>query len=174
MPFFPGFNCRMSEISGALLLVQLGRRGGMIERMRAAVAEIGSTVGRFPNVMPRRMNDKNGDIGICYMFTARDRETAVDIARALRAEGVDAGTMGGHEVPDWHIYFHWDHILARRGNNDSGFPFSLSGVEYSPDMCPRTADLLRRVVHLGVSPLYSGEDIAEISFALEKVLGIMA
>jgi 8-amino-3,8-dideoxy-alpha-D-manno-octulosonate transaminase len=174
MPFFPGLNCRMNELSGALLLVQLERRDGMIGRMRAAAAEIGKTAGQFKGVQPRRMNDAGGDIGVCCMFTARDREKAVNIAKALTAEGVDAGTMGGHEIPDWHIYFYWSHILARRGNNDSGFPFSLSGIEYSPDMCPRTCDFLQRVVHLSVSPLYTDEDVAEICFALEKVLSIMA
>ena len=43
-------------------------------------------------------------------------------------------------------------------------------VDYSPDMCPRTLDLLGRAVHLDVSPDLSDQNVAEIVEAVNKVL----
>lgn len=172
-PAFPGFNYRMGELNAAVLLVQLDKRDSILSRMRRSVAAIHEAVLEFPAASPRRLNDPAGDTGISYMFTVSDREKAKALAAALKAEGVDAGTMGDHTVPDWHIYRHWAHILERRGNNDAGYPFTLSERRYSPDMCPRTLDLLSRVVHLYISPRFDEQDNAEIAAAVRKVLACL-
>jgi 8-amino-3,8-dideoxy-alpha-D-manno-octulosonate transaminase len=174
LPVFSGFNFRMGELNAAVLLVQLKRRDGMIARMRHAAGAINAAIAKFPGVSPRRSNSADGDVGICCMFTAMDRKAAARISEALKAEGVDVDAIGGDSVPDWHIYTNWRPILERRGNNDAGFPFTLSDRRYSADMCPKTLDLLNRVVHLNVSPLLADEDTAEICRAIEKVLGGLA
>ena len=92
---------------------------------------------------------------------------------ALLAAGVQPG-MGSRNVPDWHIYCFWDHILSRRGNNDSGYPFTLSDRRYDREMCPKTLDLLERMIHVEISPLLTDEDVDETIVGLQKVLGQMA
>lgn len=170
-PEFPGLNCRMNELTGAIMLVQLERRSVLLDTMRCYSRQIREAVGNIPGVRLRRANDPDGDIGICVMFIVPSRESAVKISKALNAEGIKAGTMGSKDVPDWHIYTHWDHILNRRGNNDSGFPFTLSDRVYSRDMCPKTSDLLSRVIHMDISPLLSQQDVDETVEGLKKVLG---
>ena len=172
-PSFPGYNFRMNELTGAILLVQLEKRAEILAKMKNTVQKIQETIGSYPGATLRRLNDPCGDVGISVMFTVENRAKAAEIAKALKAEGLDAGTMGDHTVPDWHVYMHWDHILNRRGNNDSGFPFTLSDRKYSKDMCPKTIDLLQRVVHMHISPRFADEDVEEIVKGLRKVLDIL-
>jgi 8-amino-3,8-dideoxy-alpha-D-manno-octulosonate transaminase len=169
-PTFPGFNCRMSEMTGALMLVQLEKRAAIIDGLINATGKINAALKEIPGVKVRRFNDPEGDTGVSVMFTLETREKAVNVAEALKAEGLDAGTMGDSSVPDWHIYSNWDHILNRQGNNDSGFPFTLSDRKYSKDMCPKTTDLLQRVIHMHISPVFTDDDVDEIINGLKKVL----
>ena len=168
---FPGFNMRMTEIQGALAHVQLGKLDGIIGKMRANKKRVEDAVSKY-DVKLRRIADE-GEIAVCLMFFLPDIDTAGRISEALEAEGLDAGTMGQPEIPDWHIYVNWRHILGRRGNNDTGFPFTLSDRTYSADMCPKTLDYLRRVIHLDINPLWTERDICEVITGLNKVLSVM-
>jgi dTDP-4-amino-4,6-dideoxygalactose transaminase len=169
-PRFPGYNFRMPEIIAALMLVQLERRQGLLDKMKNYSSKIRSVLSRYPGISLRRLHDPEGSTGICCMFTTADPKTAKEIALALDAEGIEAAAMGHRDVPDWHVYKNWKHVLNRQGNNDTGFPFTLSDRTYSEDMCPRTLDLLSRLVHLNISPAYTPEDIDEIITGLDKVL----
>lgn len=170
-PAFPGFNCRMNELTGAIMLVQLDKRQALLEAMRNYSRQIENSIENISDVSLRRLNDPEGDIGICVMFTVPTRDKALKISEALKAEGIQAGTMGSKDVPDWHGYTHWDHILNKRGNNDAGFPFTLTDRTYSREMCPKTTDLLGRVIHMDVSPMLTQQDADEIIEGIRKVLG---
>lgn len=167
---FPGINCRMTEIQGALGLVQLDKREALISAMRSHKARIKNAISGINGVQMRRIPDENGDTAVCLIFFLPSAEKAREVAKALEAEGIDAGTVGSKEIPDWHVYIHWKHILNRRGNNDSGFPFTLSDRRYSEEMCPKTLDYLSRSVHLDINPMWTDEDVEETIDGLDKVL----
>ncbi|MDO8686306.1 MAG: DegT/DnrJ/EryC1/StrS family aminotransferase, partial [Clostridiales bacterium] len=167
---FPGFNCRMNEMIGAVLKVQLKKRDGLIEKMKGYSKRIREAIGEIPGVTMRRLNDPEGEIGICVMFFLESLKKVQEISTALRAEGIDPGTTEDSNVPDWHIYKYWDHILNRQGNNDSGFPFTLSDRTYSKDMCPKTIDFLERCIHIDVNSLMTDNDVDEIIEGLQKIL----
>ncbi len=169
-PVFPGFGCRMNELIGAIMLVQLERREALLKTMKNYGKQIIDGIKDIPGVKIRRSNAPDGDIHVCLMLIMPTRDKAQEVSKALKAEGIGAGTMGSKGVPDWHVYMHWDHILNRRGNNDSGFPFTLSDRVYDRDMCPKTIDLLQRVVHMNVNPLLSQQDVDETAEGLRKVL----
>lgn len=169
-PTFPGFNFRMNELTGAIMLVQLEKRRFLLETMKNYSSQIYNVLKDFPSVNIRRSNDPEGDVGLCVMFTVQARDKALAVSKALNAEGIRAGTMGSKDVPDWHLYTHWNHILNRQGNNDVGYPFTLSDRKYSKDMCPKTCDLLGRVIHMDVSPQLSQQDVEETIEGLQKVL----
>jgi dTDP-4-amino-4,6-dideoxygalactose transaminase len=169
-PCFPGMGCRMTEMQGALLNVQLEKRDALINSMKENSARIKDAIKDIPGIKLRRPNDTDGDIGICVMFTLENQEKALKVSQALKAEGIEAGTLFKKDVSDLHVYYHWKHILNRHSNNDSGFPFTLTDRTYSQDMCPRTIDLLGRVIHMDVSPELTEKDVSEIIYGLEKVL----
>lgn len=170
LPCFPGFGSRMTEIQGAILNIQLEKRDPLIKAMKKNSKQINDVLRNIPGVTVRRLNDPDGDIGICVVFSVETRERALKICKALAAEGIEAGTMLKRDVFDLHVYYHWHHILNKRGNNDSGYPFTLTERTYDKDMCPKTIELLERSIHMDVSPELTEKDIAEITYGLEKVL----
>ena len=174
-PSYPGYNFRMNEITGALMLTQLGRLDKLSAEMRGYSKQVRDSISAFEGkgVTLRKMNAPDGDCGICVMFMADTIEKAETLARALCAEGLQADTMGAKGVPDWHIYSFWSSILSKRGNNEVGFPFTLSDRTYSEDMCPKTTEYLRRVIHLDINPMWEQKDVDEVILGLNKVLGAL-
>ncbi len=173
----PGINFRMSELQGAVALVQLGRLDDLLQDMRRRHAEIKdgiAGVARQQGVEFRRSNDPDGDTGIALIFFVPTPERATFIADALEAEGVDAFVLYRPNDVDYHVYAHWSPILGQRTWSTNGGPWRWreGKVDYSPDMCPRTLDLLGRAVHLDVSPDLSDQNVAETIAAVNKVLSV--
>jgi len=166
---FPGMNMRMTELQGALALVQLGRREKLINTMRGHKRRIKEAMSRY-GITFRRMADESGELALTIVFFLPDKEKAAEIVKALHAEGIVAGSQ---RLPDWHVYTSWDHILNRRGNNDSGFPFTLSDRTYDKNMCPKTLDYLFKGVHIAINPAWTDADVSEIIAGIEKVFSVM-
>ena len=83
----------MSELQGAVALVQLGRLDDLLRDMRRRKAEIKdgiAGVARQQGVEFRRINDPEGDASIALIFFVPTPERATFIAEALKAEGVDS------------------------------------------------------------------------------------
>jgi len=176
-PFVPGLNYRMGELIGAVALVQLGRLDGLLARMRANKRRIREGIANLEGIKLRRCNDPEGDTGVCLMIFVEDGDTAKSVAEALRAENIGAGTWYDEGVRDWHIYAHWDHILNKvtyipRVSPRSS-PFYKGKVEYSKDMCPRTLDLLGRVIEIGVDPCWTDEEVEQVVAGVRKVTRVL-
>jgi dTDP-4-amino-4,6-dideoxygalactose transaminase len=169
VPLFTGYNCRINEVSAAILEIQLNRRKNILEVLRLYASKIKTVIAEYSTISPRRIYDEQGDIGVCVMFSLENRELVLKVVDALVAEGISASSIGSKAIYDLNIYTYWSHILQKKGNNDSNFPFTLSEREYSVNMCPITLDLLRRTVHLDVNPLYTDADVKEIIHGLKKV-----
>jgi 8-amino-3,8-dideoxy-alpha-D-manno-octulosonate transaminase len=177
VPFFPGLNYRMNEIAGALALVQLGRLEWLLTTMRTRKARIKAAIeptALTKGVRFRRLNDPDGEAAVALVMYMPTAEKAKEVARALNAENVGAGSMFDEGIPDWHVAFHWKHIIAKTMPTEIGCPFRCplydGDPKYSEDMAPRTLDLLGRSVHVNVSPLLSDADCDQIAEGIVKVL----
>jgi 8-amino-3,8-dideoxy-alpha-D-manno-octulosonate transaminase len=169
-----GMNFRMPELTGAVALVQLSRLDGLVETMLTrqqalksgmedALAQAG---GRF-----RASADVEGDTGIALIFFMPTTALAERVIQALRAENIGASSLYRPDQIDYHVYPHWGPILAQRAWSVQGGPWRWGApVDYRPNLCPQTLDLLSRAVHLNVNPLLTEEDIAETIIGLNKVL----
>jgi dTDP-4-amino-4,6-dideoxygalactose transaminase len=172
----PGINFRMGELAGAVALVQLQRLDELLTTMRqnkhtltASMAD----VARQKGFTFRDIPDIEGDAAISLIFFAPTAAQADHVKKALNAEGVGTAVLYYPERSDYHIYRHWAPILNKRTWSERGGPWRTHGreVEYAPDMCPRSLDLLGRAVQIDVSPDLSGAQIEEVAEALNKVLG---
>ncbi len=177
MPLFPGVNYRMGEICGALGLVQLDRLEGLLETMRSRKARIRAAIAdtaRAKGVSFRRLNDPEGEAAIALIMYMPTADKAREVAGALTAENVNAGSMFNEGVPDWHVAFHWKHILDQAMPTERGCPFRCPLYDgepnYSEEMAPKTLDLLARSVHIDISPLLTEEDADQIAEGIVKVL----
>lgn len=173
---FCGQNYRMSELEGAVDLPQFKKMNAQLARWNAAKRGVVNALKHFKGVTPQAVRDYDGEIGNSLVFFALDPPMAVKIAEALNAEGVGCYTRGGKGARDWHLYAYWEHILEQKTATDEGCPFTCPYYEgplpdYSPDMCPRTIDLLDRAVFIGVDQWWTPSDSAKVAAGINKVLG---
>lgn len=173
---FAGYDFRMCEVTGAMGLAQMRRLDGLLERMRSRKARILSGIRDVEGLRLRRLNDPDGDTGICVIFFVPERDVTRRFVEALRAEGVAASVLYDPEVGDWHVYAHWGHLMDRVTPTREGCPFTCPyrgapPPEYSRDMCPRSLDWLGRAVHIDVPPGMTDDDCDMIADAVRKVAG---
>lgn len=173
VPVFPGQNYRATELLGAIGLVQLGRLDGLLAAMRARKRQIKAGIQDIRGLRFRRLNDQEGDAGVCIIMFAPTLGQAREFTVALSAEGVSTGHLYDPDHRDYHVYAHWRQILHKTSATAANFPWApayYSGsVAYSADMCPRTLDWLGRSVHINVSPLLTDEDVEQTIAAIHKV-----
>jgi len=174
-----GINFRMPELLAAVMLVQLRRLNGLLERMRARkqMLKVGiERVARDKGVTFRELTDPEGDTGIALVVMVENPEKAARVAEALRAENIGANVMYHPDRQDYHVYRHWLPLMEQRTWTKRGGPWRWAQrkIEYTSDMCPRTLDLLGRAVHLDVSPLLTNQDIEETVEGVNRVLAALA
>jgi len=151
----PGFNYRMTELQGAIGLVQLSKIDHIVERQRANKAALMERIKGLP-VKFRRSPDANGDIGDTIVMYLPDRARAAAFVAAMREE-----KLGTKNLPDavrWHFAKHWSHLFK-------GHPL-YDGNNYS---WQSSADILECSVAL---PVMVKMDPDRIEFLGEKLVGI--
>jgi dTDP-4-amino-4,6-dideoxygalactose transaminase len=170
-----GINFRMPELLAAVALVQLGRLDGLIDAMRARKHMLRAgiePVARHKGISFRASADPEGDAGVALVFFVDSPLTAARVTEALRAENISASILYHPDRVDYHIYSHWAPVMEQRTWTQNGGPWRWAqrGIQYSPDMCPRTLDLLGRAVHLDVNPMLTNEDVEETIEGVNRVL----
>lgn len=178
--WLPGLNLRMSELHAAVLLVQLGRLDALLSDLRARKRRLRELlVDRLGDrVAFRTLTDPAGDTGIALIFFLPDAELAERVVPALADQNVPAsrlyqeGKHLPHDYVDLHAYEAWAPLLEKRtwspgGGAWSGHP---RPVEYRRDACPVTMDLLRRAVHVDVSPELRVEQVEQMASAIGDVV----
>lgn len=174
----PGLNFRMSELQGAVLLVQLERLESLLQDMRRNKAMLKGAVQGITGqkgVTFRTIHDQTGEAAIALVFYLPSAERAQAISQALNVEGAPSAVMYRPDKVDYHVYPHWAPIVNQKSWSPAGSPWRWheGDLDYSPEACPRSLDLLSRAVHLDISPDYSSENIEELADAINKVLGAL-
>jgi 8-amino-3,8-dideoxy-alpha-D-manno-octulosonate transaminase len=174
---FCGENYRMSELQGAVALAQIRKAGRFLKGYRAAKRRIVRRLDLPAGVQLQRVADPDGEAGICLILFMPNVERTKWALGALQAEGVPAGGIYDHQVKDWHIYVHWEHILDRKAVARDGLPWS--GVpagelpDYSRDMCPQSTELLSRAIMVDLNWEFSAADCDAIARGINKVLAAL-
>jgi dTDP-4-amino-4,6-dideoxygalactose transaminase len=179
--WLPGLNFRMSELQAAVLLVQLERLDGLLADMRARKVRLDGLIGdrlRAAGVAFRTIHDRDGDAAIALIFFMPDGERAERVVGALANENVPAGRLylDGRELPydhvDLHAYPAWTPLREKRTWSPRGGPWRWHPreVEYPEDLCPRTTELLRRAVHIHISPDLAPEQVDQMADAIVKTV----
>lgn len=176
---FCGVNFRMSELTGAVMLAQLGKLDHLVALMRRNQKRIIDGIKNTKGIKVRPVNDPEGDTGICLMFYLDNKDKVQPFAEALKAEGVNAAGVFNSGIPDWHIYAHWKHIIEKKTPTAEGCPWTCpyhkgKPVEYSQDMNPNTLEYLSRVIHLDIPSQMTPEDCDMVVEAINKVAAVLA
>ena len=164
-------NYHMNELSGAVACAQVRKVSDVVARRRKNGELLTSLLEGVPNIRPQKvLPDCHGSYWLYGITANADAPfTAAQFAEAYRAEGLPASpsyigkpiflcseaiaeqrTFGGTSHP-------WDHPNARKG------------IRYTEGLCPKTEDILDRMVTLSMSEWYGEEDIQDMATALRKV-----
>lgn len=179
---FCGTNYRLSELEGAVNLVQLQKMDDTVNGFRGSKLRVVAGLKRFKGITPQAVNDYDGEVGYRLAFFAPTPDEAKKVAQTLAAEGLGAWARGAgteeRAARDWHIYPYWEHILEQKAATEEGCPFTCPYYKgelpkYSQDMCPRTIDLMSRVVTVGIAGWWTEEDCDKVSAGINKVLGAL-
>jgi dTDP-4-amino-4,6-dideoxygalactose transaminase len=177
-----GVNLRMSELHAAVLLVQLSRLDALLDDMRQRKARLKATI-ETPlaarGISFRTLHDAAGDTAIALIFFLPDAARCAAVVKALGDENVPASRLYQdlaylpHDHIDLHAYPAWAPILEKRAWSAAGEPWRSHPrpVSYAPDMCPATLDLLRRAVHIDVSPELHLSQVDQMGAAIVATIG---
>lgn len=177
---FCGSNFRMSELTGAVMLAQLGKLDRLNAAMRKNQHRIIEQIKDTKGIKVRPCHDPEGDAAICLMFFLDSSDKVAPFVEALNAEGVAAASVFNSGIPDWHIYAHWKHVIQEKAPTEVKCPYDCPyhqkapKVEYDENMNPKTLEYLSRVVHLDIPPQMSEEDCNMIAKAINKVAAVLA
>ena len=170
---FLGENYRMSEVNGAIALVQLRKRAAILARTRAIKKRLVGELQDLPGISWQRVPCEEGDCGIGAAFLCETPARAKKIAEALGKEGMAANSLYDKGIPDRHIYYHWNYVMEKRSPDVYGRPWNdperPAQVEYTNDMCPQTLDILGRVVVMPISQTMSDAHVESCIKAVKKV-----
>jgi dTDP-4-amino-4,6-dideoxygalactose transaminase len=177
---FWGRGCRLDEMRGAILRVQLQKLPKIIAHMRQSKYRIRRLLEDFPQIRLRRIVDTDGDTGCFLILTLEGRNQARRIQQALRAEGIQTLPQGITDVvmTDWglHIYSNIVSLVNKTSTDGRGFPWSLaenrdSKAEYAKGTCPFADSLFERSILLTIPSCLTEDDENEIMHAFRKVFG---
>ena len=141
-----GLNLRMTELSGAVLNVQLGKLDRILSTLRANKAALRAAIETIPGVGFRRLVDPAGDIATHLVVCLPDAAMAAAMAAAL---GTKTLANSG-----WHVYSNMEHLRSRR--IVSGFASSVADYVAEPGLLPTTDALLARSITIGVGVVDAG------------------
>ncbi len=174
---FPGENCRMNEMEGALGCVQFGRMESILARTRALRRRIHEGIADSPGIQPHRSPDPDGDCGISVAILLESGERAKRFALALNAEGIPAASIYDRGIPDRHIYCYWEYVMEKRSWDAHGRPWTSPlhdpSRQYHPDMCPRTLDILGRTIIISLAQTFEDQHAEWIIQGIRKVAGAL-
>lgn len=165
---FCGSEFRTNEISAAILRMQLKKLDTILADLRAKRMALKNALGGCCAFLPS--NDEEGDCGTTLALVFDTAEKAEAVATA---EGV------GGTVPintGKHVYKNWTPIMNKRGAfHPLMDPFKMEAnkdivPDYRDDMCPKTLDLLSRVVYIAINPDWTDEELKEKAESIKKAL----
>ncbi len=148
-----GFNFRMSELQGAMGIVQLGRLDYVISEQIKNKESIKEAIKEIRGIRFRELPDAAGDGGDTLVFFLPNKGMASNFEEGLTQEGI--GTKILPSALNWHYVAYWDHIRLRMKNPNATWP--------------STDSIIRQAIAIPISVKMKEEETEKIISAVKKV-----
>ena len=139
---------RGNEVCAAIARVQFSKLDAILGKTRALKKRLLECLETPVNYALQHVDDPEGDCGISLTLIARDKERAAGMVKLMGEQGLNIGSLYNDGFPDRHVYSYWEAILNKHSPTPAGYPWNdpnyHGSVEYSPDMCQNTLDILAR------------------------------
>jgi dTDP-4-amino-4,6-dideoxygalactose transaminase len=145
-----GLDFRLTELQAAVLLAQLRKLDGILERLRVNKRQYKAILlNELAGLEFRQITDPDGECATLLGVFFPNAETARRAARDLNTKVVaDSG---------WHVYNHMEHLLNQRTVTPDSCPFQCpiyntrgGQASYRSGMLPQTDDLLGRALLISI------------------------
>ncbi|MCD4657104.1 MAG: DegT/DnrJ/EryC1/StrS family aminotransferase [Planctomycetes bacterium] len=167
MPFL-GENYRMSELAGALGVVQLEKLDDILAKMKYAKQKILDGIKDIKGITFRQITDGAEDIGTSVIFFVETEEIAVKFVDALNAENISTSQMYGGTV-----YGRNPQVFNMSTATADGCPFTCphyqGKVKYYNGMCPKSESLAKRMIYIPLAPTFFEQEFADVIAGVHKV-----
>lgn len=157
--FFPGFNFRVSDFQGAMLCAQLEKFDSFISGLKERRDLVRSILGDSQQFSIVPANDPDGVLSVHINFAS-----VQDAAAFKEKHGTTFWIESGR-----HVYTNWTPVLNKSWWDERLNPhkFAHRQIDYSPDSCSRTLDILRRSAQVGFG---YNSPLADVESACRKLL----
>ncbi len=169
---FAGENYRMTELTAAIAAAQLRKLPSILRRMRAARSRVEKATKGMQNLHLRPSHDHEGDAGSSVSFLLDREKDAQWFVSAINAENISAFRL-------------YDGVASYMNPQISGkdvastvkcpyeCPLYTAKVDYHEGLCPNAESLMRRSVCMGLPPVLTAVDTADIIKGIRKVYGAL-
>ena len=171
-PFFLAPNYQMTELQGAVALVQLDRVENIVRRRNSLCTRLTGLLQEVPGITPQFTPEGNRHSYFLYLFKLNLDAlscTSRDFAEALAAEGIPSEAnqiTGGRPVYLYDIFqnrsafpgSHWPFVSTETGTDK----------HYAVGDCPVAEDAYSKWMVMHIYEHYSETDIEEIAFGIHK------
>ena len=167
LPWFPGVNYRMNEMTGAVMRAQLRKLDNIVARHRNNHRFVVDRIKDLPGLKLRPSHDPEGDLGWVIAAMLPDRRTRDRFAAAMAAENVEMSSPSGS------IPLPREPYIANKAVPHPAWPtFNTPRgreIQYGAQCCPRTIEYFNCAAQLTVGPKYTENDLKDIVAAITKV-----
>jgi len=167
MDGFPGTNLRMNELTGAVALAQIRKLDRILGAVRAHARQVYEDIAGLPGIRFRLRPDPEGDLGNAIYIRFETAERCDRFVAAMKAEGVPVSKPGSASILPAVPFIaaktsprpNWPTFQSERGRS----------IRYGAEICPRSADIVKRFAGPIIDPKFSKADVADIVAAIRKV-----
>ena len=164
-------NYRMSELQGAVGIVQLDKLESICERRNIYGDRLSEGIKDLPGIYIPKIEQGNKSSYWFYMFRIDEEEAGVsrdEFSKALSAEGVP--NQAGY-IPA--CVYEYDMFKNKNAYNGTDCPWGCKHygkeIEYYTGMCPTAEEILKTAIRLTVNEFYTMEDCDEVIQSIRKV-----
>lgn len=170
-----GNEYRISDISGAILRVQLKRLDGIVADLRKNKFRVVDAL-KDTGLKLIPSNDIEGDCGNVMAFRFDNEELADKFANAVNENAKEAPVVRAETLKNIgkHIATSWDQVINKRGAfNDKMNPYLMKAnkklrLNYKPEESAKSVAILKRTIIVNVNPDWTEEQIAKAIEILAK------
>ena len=158
-PLFTGANMRVSDVTGAILRVQLKRLDGILSDLRRIKKRMMSELSDVDGIKFNPSNDIEGDCAttLPFLFDTVEEAMAFEIK------------IGGNRPINTgkHVYVNWSPVLEKRGAHcDSLNPYlnpknAALNMDVDKYSCKKSLDILSRTVYMMLNPDWSEDYVSD-------------
>ena len=157
----------MSEFSGAVMRAQLRKLDTISSRLRENSRKVREGISNLPGLKLRKSPDPEGDLGVGVFLDLETSERQEQFCEAMAAENIPATPPSGSAILPIEPYImekvtvhpEWPSFQSAPGRQ----------IQYGPETCPRTLDILGRHAGVIMDPNFSDDDLSDVIRAVRKV-----